>query len=109
MDPRDEKELDTVLRKAMADLDPDERAVRYAGRQASQVTRSLTATAGPQTQPRLRSNASGKAFGGALVIDLAILASVGMQDWKLEPRHGPAGNSGQGATAFLAFTATVVF
>jgi hypothetical protein len=37
------------------------------------------------------------------------LASVAMQDWKLESRHGPAGNSGQGATAFLAFTATVVF
>jgi DNA-directed RNA polymerase specialized sigma24 family protein len=27
MDNRDEKELDTVLRKAMADLDPDERPV----------------------------------------------------------------------------------
>jgi DNA-directed RNA polymerase specialized sigma24 family protein len=27
MDTRDEKELDTALRKAMADLDPDERAI----------------------------------------------------------------------------------
>jgi len=44
----------------------------------------------------IHQHGSVKAFGGscALVIDLAILASVWMQDWKLEPRHGPAGNSG---------------